>query len=838
MTLTERFLTARRQVIENCFSTLNPQQREAVLKTQGPLLVLAGAGSGKTTVLIQRVANLLRFGSGSDTAEVPGDLTEAEVALLEGYAANPTLENQYQAEQLCAWDKVAPWRIIAITFTNKAAGEMKDRLRRMLGEAAESVWAMTFHSACCRILRRDADRLGYTSSFTIYDSNDTQAVIKAVLKDLDLDAKTFVPRAVASAISKAKDLRLSPEDYEATQSKDVYFKQIARVYAEYQRRLKAANAMDFDDLLLRTVELLEQNQDILEYYQERFRYVLVDEYQDTNRLQYRFTSLLAARHQNICVVGDDDQSIYKFRGATIENILSFEQQYPNAQVIRLEQNYRSSRYILDAANNVIANNQGRKGKTLWTSHPGGDKLRLYEAGSETEEANWVAQQILSQVSQGGSFSGCAVLYRTNTQSNAMEIAFRRSGVPYRIIGGTRFYDRAEVKDMLAYLCLVNNRADDLRLKRIINNPPRGLGGKTLEAVEALAEQNRVSMYDVVSDPYNYPELHRAAGKLMAFTVLIEELAELLETAPLQDFYEAVVEKTGYQAMLQEKTDDITKNRLENVQELGSTIAGYVENAESPSLSGFLEEVSLYTDIEQYDPDADAAVMMTMHAAKGLEFPNVFVVGLEDGLFPSSQSLADSADLEEERRLCYVALTRAKERLYLSYARSRMLYGKTTYGRASRFIGEIPDECVQWLSRRQSSGGYQSDWDYFDYDRESSDFGGYRSGYGNYRGGYGVGARKTGYRQGTKTGVHSAGAEVNGEKPAKSATAKPTIAAQKTQKASISLKAGDTVSHRSFGTGVVLTVQPMGGDALLEIAFDGVGTKRLMANTAAGFLKKL
>ncbi len=820
--LSQRFLAARSAIIEECFSDLNAQQRRAVLKTQGPVLVLAGAGSGKTTVLIQRMANLLRFGIGSDTAELPDGLLQSDVELMECYLSthDPALKNQ--AQSLCAWQPVEPWRIIAITFTNKAAGEMKERLRRMLGEEAEDIWAMTFHSACCRMLRRDANRLGYTSDFTIYDSGDTQSVIKAILKDKNLDIKTYPPKTVANMISKAKDACLTPEDYINRASNDIYNRWIGLIFEEYQKRLKNANAMDFDDLLVKTVELLEQNPDILEYYQNKFRFILVDEYQDTNSLQYRFTALLAQKSGNICVVGDDDQSIYRFRGATIENILSFEKNYPNACVIRLEQNYRSTSYILQAANAVISNNRGRKGKTLWTAQKGGDKLRVYEAANETEEANWVAQQILSGRQDGGQFSDYAVLYRTNAQSNAMEIAFRRSGVPYRIIGGTRFYDRAEVKDMLAYLSLINNRADDLRLKRIINNPPRGLGGRTLDTVELLADRNHVCMYDIVSDPYSYPELARSAGKLMSFTVMIEELSKKLQTMPLQDFYRDVVEQSGYKAMLLEKNDETNKTRIENIQELGSTIAGYAENAEMPSLADFLEEVSLYTDIEQYDPQADAAVMMTMHAAKGLEFSDVFVVGLEEGLFPSARSLQSQTDLEEERRLCYVALTRAKEHLYVSYARSRMIYGRTTTNRPSRFVDELPQGCVQWLSRRQRP----------DF-RESI---GFPNEYGIENLTYGSGGN-TGKPAAVKADTVRAGTQSRNASGAPSTAPKPTVLSDR-KTASFNLRTGDTVEHRSFGRGVVISVQAMGNDALVEIAFDGVGTKKLMANTAAKFMKKL
>ena len=786
--LEQRFLAARSAYIAGQFGKLNPMQRQAVLTTEGPLLLLAGAGSGKTTVLINRIANLMRFGRGSDTREIPVALTEEDVAFLETQADTDSA----RADALCAVEPAVPWSIIAITFTNKAAGELKDRLSMLLGPQAQDIWAMTFHSACCRILRRDIDRMGYTNHFTIYDTSDSERIMKEILKDMDLDDKTFPPRYVLGAISREKDNMVSPQQMLARgeSSGDYRVLHIARAYEKYQTRLKDNNALDFDDIIYITVQLLQQHQDVREYYQRKFRYVLVDEYQDTNHMQYLLTSLLAGGRENICVVGDDDQSIYRFRGATIENILNFEKQYKGARAIRLEQNYRSTQSILNAANAVISHNLGRKGKQLWTANGQGDPITVFEASDEGAEANFVAGKIIAG-SQGKNFKDYAILYRTNAQSNALEFSMKRNGIPYRVIGGTRFFDRAEIKDMLSYLCVINNRTDDLRLKRIINNPPRGLGPKTIEMASRLAEAERKPLYQVVSDPYSYGPLEKSAMKLLQFSAMIEGMAQLLdEGMSLPDFYEELLIRSGYVDMLSAKDTEENKTRLENVRELKSSINTYIENTPEPTLAGFLEEIALYTDIEQYNEGDDAVVMMTMHAAKGLEFPHVFLVGFEDGLFPGMRAIGDAEEMEEERRLCYVAITRAKESLAISYARQRMIYGRTSAAMASRFLKEIPEECV---------------------------------------------VRRGGFRA-VQERAPAAERPAYGRKPAAPSVLRapaPVAAAP-----SLELNKGDMVLHAAFGRGMVLSVMKMGGDALLEIAFDDIGTKKLMLKTASAHMKKL
>ena len=821
--LERRFIQARHDAIATEYSNLNPCQRQGVLATEGPLLLLAGAGSGKTTVLIHRVANLLRFGRGSDTDEIPIPISEDEVQFLEQYAAAPDAAQRPLMEYLCAVEPARPWEVLAITFTNKAANELKERLGRMLGEeVAADVWASTFHSACVRILRRDIDRLGFDRSFTIYDSDDSKRVIKDIIKELELEEKSFPPREVQTIISRAKNDMQTPEDF-AEQGKainDWRKIRMGKVYSLYNKKLRDANALDFDDLLWHTVRLLETAGDVREYYQRKFRYILIDEYQDTNALQYRLAALLTNQEKNICVVGDDDQSIYRFRGADITNILSFERQFRGARVIRLEQNYRSTQNILDAANAVIRHNQGRKGKTLWTENGRGELVTVKTTYNESDEANFVLGQIMMYYRRGGNWGDCAVLYRTNAQSNAMEYACKRNGVPYKIYGGLKFFDRAEVKDMLAYLCVINNPADDLRLRRIINVPARKIGAATVDKAQLIAARYGLTLYDVLRRAEEFPELKSSAAKLKPFTDMIEEMRRRLPDCPLPEFYDYVCERSGYAPALREKDDVESRGRLENVQELKSSILTYLENAEGtePSLSGFLDEIALYTDLDSRADGDNCVTMMTMHAAKGLEFPQVFVVGMEEGLFPGNRAMGDGAEMEEERRLCYVAMTRAREKLTLTNARQRTLYGRTTPCMPSRFLNEIPEENMEWLSKPQprSESWEERDSDYGD------------RGYGSY-GGY---------------GQRSAAPVVTRREPAEPkagalrSAAGASKAAPKAAAPRMQIQAGETVEHDAFGRGLVLSVRTMGGDALVEVAFDSVGTKKLMLKMAAQHLKIL
>ena len=817
------FISLRKQYIEQRFSNLNEMQRRAALHTEGPLLILAGAGSGKTTVLIHRVANLLRYGRGSDSEEIPIPVSEDEVAFLEEYAAAPAPEQRPLMQYLCAVEPSRPWEVLAITFTNKAANELKERLERMLGEEARDVWASTFHSACVRILRRDIEKIGYSRDFTIYDTDDSKRVIKDIIKELELEEKSFPPREVQTIISRAKNDMLTPEDF-AEQGKainDWRKIRMGKVYSLYNKKLRDANALDFDDLLWHTVRLLETAGDVREYYQRKFRYILIDEYQDTNALQYRLAALLTNQAKNICVVGDDDQSIYRFRGADITNILSFERQFRGARVIRLEQNYRSTQNILDAANAVIRHNQGRKGKTLWTENGRGELVTVKTTYNESDEANFVLGQIMMYYRRGGNWGDCAVLYRTNAQSNAMEYACKRNGVPYKIYGGMKFFDRAEVKDMLAYLCVISNTTDDLRLRRIINVPSRKIGQTTVDKAQILATEQGSSLYEVLLHAADYPELKNAAGKLLAFTDMIESLRRQLPDSDLMAFYDLVCDKSGYTAALREKDDVESRGRLENVEELKSSIQGYLENAEGePTLAGFLDEVALYTNLDSQSDSDNCVTMMTMHAAKGLEFPHVYVVGMEDGLFPGNRAMGDAEEMEEERRLCYVAMTRAKETLTLTNARQRMLFGRTAPAMPSRFLKEIPEENMEWLSKPQPRS-VESDigWG----DGLGDGYAGQHSGYGERYGSY--------------------AAPVTTSHASTAPTAKPLqAAAGGVRKAAPSgglmqLAPGESVRHDAFGQGMVLSVRVMGNDALIEVAFDTVGTKKLMLRAAMGHLTK-
>ena len=817
----ERFITARKKIIEASWPNLNPEQRKAVMAADGPLLILAGAGSGKTTVLIHRIASLLKFGRGGDSRELPPGATESDADFLESYARFRSPEDREKAEELCALDRAAPWQIIAITFTNKAADELVARLERMLGAEGGEIWASTFHSACVRILRKNVHYLGlFGRDFTIYDTSDSQSLLKRILKDMDLDEKRYPPRSLLSAISAAKNEAVLPEDYLKDAGSDPWKKTVGEVYQEYRKRMLQADAMDFDDLLLYTVLLLENAAEVREYYQRWFRYVLVDEYQDTNLLQYRLVRLLAGARQNLCVVGDDDQGIYKFRGATIRNILDFEEDYPGARVIKLEQNYRSTGTILEAANAVIRENRGRKGKTLWTANEAGERITLYTAQSENDEAQYIASRILSDVSAGGSFRDHAVLYRVNALSNRLEYALKRNGIPYRIYGGTRFYDRAEVKDMLAYLCVVSNPGDTLRLRRIVNNPPRGIGDTTVERASALAASEGKNLYAVLETAESYPELQRSAKNIAAFVGIIREARERME-GPLDELYDFLLRRSGYRAMLEADNKQENVTRLENVEELKTNILSFIkERGGTGTLADFLDEMALYSDTDEMSDSDNKVSLMTMHSAKGLEFPTVYVAGAEDGLFPGLKSIGDEGEMEEERRLCYVAITRARKKLYITNARQRMVFGRTQNNLLSRFIASVPEELLDKLPREQRSPSRWDDalpWDESDFqegDRRSGGEGGYRRSY--TQGSYSRPASRAPSRP----------------MPMKSVK-KPAPAAPE-----LCLRVGDGVEHRAFGKGTVLTVRPMGPDSMLEVAFEKEGIKKLMLSSAGKFMKKI
>ena len=842
--LEQRFCRLRRAAIALDFQNLNPEQCRAALCTEGPLLLLAGAGSGKTTVLIHRVANLLKYGRGADCDEVPAWVTPEDVSFLEEYVKDPSPEKKLYQEQLCAVDPAVPWSVIAITFTNKAAGELKDRLERMLGPSAQDVWASTFHSACVRILRRDIDKLGFDPSFTIYDSDDSLRLVKDIMKELDLDDKMFPPRSILGYISRAKDAMELSGAYMAKCQKegDLRLIKIAQVYQLYEKRLWDANALDFDDIILHTVRLLEGNEEVRQYYQNKFRYVLIDEYQDTNNLQYRLAALLAGKWENICVVGDDDQSIYRFRGATIENILSFEKQFKGARVIRLEQNYRSTKNILEASNAVIRHNRGRKGKELWTEHGSGEKVQMYTAMNEHDEAQFILSRIMAGLNNGRKEKDFAILYRNNTNANIVYQTLVRNGIS--VYQRHPMTASMEIRDIMAYLYVVQNSDDNLRLKRIINVPPRGIGDKTIETLEAVASQRRESMLSVLGGTLP-AELSRAAGKLGQFYALIQDLKMQVNILDLPAFYDYLLEQSGYIKALEEKKTQENQRRIERLMEFKSIIQDYLirarENGMEPTLTGFLEELALDEQLgDQNDEDGNAkpkeerVQMMTMHGAKGLEFPEVFLIAMEDGIFPGTRSIGEPEEMEEERRLCYVAMTRAKERLHLICASQRMLYGKTTANRPSRFVGEIPPELLEQSGRRvQTSFSVEDDYEWDqrrpsygsgrNYERSSYSAGAASGQTRSFSGGYGESRQTARYGAARSPGVHGG------------YTSKPAAAKGGNLP---DFRKGDMLQHTAFGRGMVLSIQPMGGDALIEIAFDNVGTKKLMLKSASKHMTKL
>ncbi len=783
----KNYNSAKQAALKRYFSRMNEMQQEAVFTVNGPVLVLAGAGSGKTTVIVNRIANMINFGNAYFDTTREG--SAEDIAFLRDYAEGKT-DDFDTLRDIVAVEPIRPWNILAITFTNKAAGELKERLAAMLGDEAMNIHASTFHSACVRILRSEIEALGYGRDFTIYDSDDSQRMIKNVMGELDISEKQLAPKAVLSDISFAKDKMISPSELRADAGQDYRKKMVAKLYALYQERMKTANALDFDDILVLTVELFEQFPEVLEKYRSRFKYIMVDEYQDTNHVQFRLVSLLSEGHKNLCVVGDDDQSIYKFRGANIENILGFEEQFEGAKVIRLEQNYRSTQTILDAANSVISHNNSRKPKTLWTSGEKGDKVYWYKAVDETDEAKFVADTILDKYKETGRYSDCAVLYRMNAQSNSIERMLVRCGIPYRVYGGMRFYDRKEIKDVTSYLSFINNHNDMLRFRRIINEPKRGIGDSTLTIIEDISRDLKLSPFDVLKNCEEYAPLSKKVTALKNAYQMFEFLTEKSEELPLDEFLDVLLDKTGYLDSLKALENADTK--IENVQELRTSMVQYMEQADEPSLSGFLEEVALYTEADRDDGSGDKVTLMTVHSAKGLEYENIFVIGMDDGIFPSARSFDSEDDMEEERRLAYVAITRAKKHLYLTNARQRMLFGQTQHNVTSRFMKEIGSELVE---KHDNAAAMKQQ-------LEAEDK--------------------------SVTEVRSATLQQQLARSKKTAGGAP--------KETVAYTAGEKVSHSIFGEGVIVSVKPMANDSMLEIAFDKVGTKKIMANYAK--LKKL
>ena len=761
---------------------LNEPQRQAVMATDGPLLILAGAGSGKTRVLTHRTAYLI---------------------------------------EECG---VNPYNIMAITFTNKAAGEMRERIDQMVGYGSESIWVCTFHSTCVRILRRYIDRLGFGTNFTIYDSDDQKTLMKDICKRLEIDTKMYKEKMFLSAISSAKDELIDPIEYETRAAGDYVKRKQAQVYREYQQALKQNNALDFDDLIMKTVELFKLDKEVLASYQDRFRYIMVDEYQDTNTAQFELIRLLALKYQNLCVVGDDDQSIYKFRGANIYNILNFEHHFPDATVIKLEQNYRSTQNILDAANAVIANNQGRKEKRLWTDNGAGDKITFEQLDTAAEEADFVARDIARRVRKGEyQYKDCAILYRTNAQSRLFEECFITANIPYKIFGGVNFYARKEVKDLLAYLKTIDNGQDDLAVRRIINIPKRGIGAASINKVALYAQEQEISFYDALCVAEQVPGLGKAAAKIRPFVLFIQSMKAKAKLLSVTDLLQEVIETTGYVRELEAEGTDEAEARIENIDELISKAVDYAEGEEAPTLNGFLENVALVADIDSFDENSDYVVLMTLHSAKGLEFPNVYLAGLEDGLFPSYMSITSDnsqAEIEEERRLAYVGITRAKKNLTITSARVRMVRGQTQYGKVSRFVREIPPELLSGKIYEPKTKEEPIEQSTFQKARKAfrtvPSYGG--SGYGKEVGeGYGSTFRSS---KATKP-VYT---KVENQRDFGSAGG------------ALSYQVGDRVRHIKFGDGEVMAIVSGGRDYEVTVDFDKVGTKKMFASFAK--LKKI
>ena len=812
----QKYLSAKRALFDKVYGArLNPEQCRAVFTVNGPVLVLAGAGSGKTTVLVNRIAYLIKYGNAYFSDYVPEGLVPEAAEILEDAISMSAEEIEEILPQFVD-NPPAPWSVLAITFTNKAAGEIKERLNRTFGDeaVAGSIWSGTFHSVCLRILRRHADRLGYREGFSIYDTDDKKRMLTLCMKELAIDEKRLAVKAVANAISMAKDELKTPDDIEV--SRDPRSRDIIAIYKLYQKKLMEYNALDFDDIIMKTVELLENDSEVRAFYQNKFKYVLVDEYQDTNYAQFVLTTILSDKYRNIMVVGDDDQSIYKFRGATIENILNFDTTYPDATVIKLEQNYRSTGNILEAANAVIKNNSARRDKKLWCAGGAGEKIILHESQNQNDEGRYIIDRITNGIKRDGrKYSDFAVLYRINALGRSLQTSFAKSGVPYRVVGDMGFYDRKEVKDMMAYLSVLVSPYDNLRLKRIINEPKRKIGQATVDAIEEIASVNSIPMYDVVKNAEQYTALAKSVDKLKSFSKIIEKVREE-KTIP-SEMITALFEESGYKDMLVSEGFE-GEGKIENVEEFISAAVEYetrcTDSGIEATATGFLEEISLVADVDKYDETADAVVLMTVHAAKGLEFPVVFIAGMEDGIFPSQQNIGEEDEMSEERRLAYVAITRAKEMLYITHASERMMYGKTTYNQLSRFVkDEMPKSLIFEDSPRR---------------REKPTFGGYYYGEGQqsfYRGG---GSNSTAQRtRNDEFAEFRRPVEISTPKREKAGAAEYGIT---------KFESGTRVRHDMFGEGTVISSRDMGGDVLYEVKFDNGQTKKLMATFAK--LKKV
>ena len=819
MSIEARYIEVKQKLFDKVYGSLNEKQREAVYTVNDPLLVLAGAGSGKTTVLVRRIAFIIRYGNAYYSDYIPYGMDEARVRELENALNLPPEEIEAHVLPQFSSSACEPYRILAITFTNKAANEIKERLARMFPEdeaTATEIVTGTFHSVCVRILRRHGEKMGYRDGFTIYDADDTKKAALEAMKRCGIDEKLLPVKTVTNAISRAKDILMTPDAFAMEAGGDFRKKQIARVYEAYQMMLRESNALDFDDLIMQTVLLLKNHEDVRKAYQSRFRYVCVDEFQDTNIAQLQLTVLLSGFYQNLMVVGDDDQSIYKFRGATIENILSFDRTFPNAKTIKLEQNYRSTQTILDAANKVISHNAGRKGKTLWTAQGDGEKIRLICCDDQNAEARQIVDTVNRAVAKkDATYRDFAILYRTNAQAQSIEKAFARAAVPYRVVGGTRFSDRKEIRDAVAYLQLINNHDDNLRLRRIINEPKRKIGEKTLDAVAIIAEEQGCSQFEVIAHADRYVALDRSRASLLQFASVILSLTEAAKTVTPDVLFDMMLDRSGYRQMLVDAGIEEAE-RLENLDEFKSGILEYMKENDEPTLTGFLEETALVADVDRYDESADAVVLMTVHSAKGLEFPHVFLPGMEDGLFPGMQSItAGEAEMEEERRLAYVAITRAKKQLYILHTRNRLLYGQTMYNPVSRFVSEIPEALIDrpidpWESAHNA----------------------YQPRFGS-QSSYGGGAKQTSYYgpRGAEAPVSQKRTYYSESKPVTDISVGKPLVTQRRAAAKDLFNPGDRVRHMTFGVGEILSVKPMGADTLYEIVFDRVGTKKLMATYA-------